>query len=102
MAEKYYLCGPEGMIDTVATALKIGGLAMKPFPFELFTASAAADTNTAAETAASAKVIVVCDGLEHELKEITQGKTILDAALEQKLMCPIPAKEACAVVVLPE
>ena len=88
-ADKYYLCGPEGMIDTVATALKSRGTADEAIFFELFTASAASDNSAATiETATSAKVIVVCDGLEHELKEMAQGKTILDAALAQKIDVP--------------
>ena len=84
--DKFFLCGPETMINEVTVALKENNVADKNIKFELFTSSTiekviAGDGNT------HAKVTMMIDGDEATF-EMSQKQTILEAALKQGLDAP--------------
>ncbi len=84
--DKFYLCGPEEMINTVATVLKEHNVKEKDIKFELFFAPKAEneiDTSLEGHT----KITVLVDG-EEATFEMSQKQTILDAALKQGLDAP--------------
>ncbi|WP_093141908.1 2Fe-2S iron-sulfur cluster-binding protein [Ulvibacter litoralis] len=83
--DDFYLCGPETMIDEVSSTLKENHVNTKQIHFELFTTSEgdllveAHDGNT--------KVTVTLDD-ETETFTMPQNKSVLEAALENKLDAP--------------
>ena len=84
--DKFYLCGPEEMINTVADVLKEHSVKEKDIKFELFFAPKAEneiDTSLEGHT----KITVLVDG-EEATFEMSQKQTILDAALKQGLDAP--------------
>lgn len=84
--DKFYLCGPEEMINLVATVLKENNVADKNVKFELFTTSAIENTAAAAHTGHT-KITVLVDGDEATF-EMSQKQTLLEAALKQGLDAP--------------
>ena len=84
--EKFYLCGPEEMINTVTAILKEKSIAEKDIKFELFSTS----TNENAITATKndhTKITVLVDGDEATF-EMSSKQSILEAALKQGLDAP--------------
>ncbi len=84
--DKFYLCGPETMINSVSTVLKEHNIADKNIKFELFTTSTlekviAVDGNGHTEV----KMMVDGDSFEFEM---SQKQTILEAALKQGIDAP--------------
>ncbi len=84
--DKFYLCGPEEMINVVSAALKEHNVAEKNIKFELFTASS---TETAIEKSLEGhtKITVMVDD-EATTFEMSQKQTLLEAALKQGIDAP--------------
>ena len=86
--ERFFLCGPEQMIHTVKDVLIENGVKEKAISFELFTAPVSADTNVVSDLlAGQTKIKIVVDEEEFEFN-MSQEKTILDAALKQNIDAP--------------
>lgn len=83
---KFYLCGPEPMINLVSDVLKENSVSEKNIMFELFTATV--DENEIATVPNNhTKITVIVDGDEATF-EMSAKQTILDAALKQGLDAP--------------
>ena len=84
--DKFYLCGPEAMINSVSEVLKEHNVADKNIKFELFTT-----TKTEKEIATSSnghtKVSMMVDG-DFAAFEMSQKQTILEAALKNGIDAP--------------
>jgi len=86
--EKFYLCGPEQMIHTVKDVLIENGIKEKSILFELFASPVEADTTIDAEIpSGQTKIKVLVDDEEFEFN-MSQDKTILEAALKQDIDAP--------------
>ena len=83
---KFYLCGPEEMINLVSTVLKEHNVAEKNIKFELFSTSSVENT-AAASHDGHTKITVLVDGDEATF-EMSQKQTVLEAALKQGLDAP--------------
>ena len=84
----YYLCGPEGMIDTVSKTLLVNGAPKEVIHTELFTSTISTD-NTPVDTGLEGKTIV--KGIvDDDVFEFTMDKSkrVLDAALENNVDAP--------------
>jgi ring-1,2-phenylacetyl-CoA epoxidase subunit PaaE len=84
-ADKFYLCGPEKMIETASDILYSNGVEKDNVLFELFSASS--NTVSIEGTAEGGSLEITYDELTHKIKNIT-GKSVLDAALQNKLDVP--------------
>ena len=84
--DKFYLCGPEEMINLVSSVLKEHNVAEKNIKFELFSTSTA-ENKTAASHDGHTKITVMVDGDEGSF-EMSQKQTILEAALKQGIDAP--------------
>ncbi|MBC7525212.1 MAG: ferredoxin--NADP reductase [Flavobacterium sp.] len=84
--DKFYLCGPESMINTVSDALKEHNITEKDIKFELFSTSTAINNETISSNGHT-KISVLVDGDEVTF-EMSQKQTILEAALKQGLDAP--------------
>jgi len=83
---KFYLCGPEAMINTVSDVLKEKNISEKDIKFELFSASTkenAVDTSKNEHT----KITVLVDNDETTF-EMSSKQTLLEAALKQGIDAP--------------
>ena len=85
VADKFYLCGPESMIKTVSETLSNNGVEEETILFELFSTSTQKDQIHGKIEGASLEIIY--DELTHKI-ENTEGKSVLDAALQNKLDVP--------------
>ncbi|MDI1254826.1 MAG: ferredoxin--NADP reductase [Flavobacterium sp.] len=84
--DKFYLCGPEEMINLVSTILKEHNVAEKDIKFELFSSSLSEkiiNDNLDGHT----KITVLVDD-EETTFEMSKKQTVLDAALKQGLDAP--------------
>jgi ring-1,2-phenylacetyl-CoA epoxidase subunit PaaE len=84
--DKFYLCGPEQMINTVSGVLKEHNVLEKNIKFELFTASGIENT-IEQSLEGHTKITVMVDD-EETTFEMSQKQTVLDAALKQGLDAP--------------
>lgn len=84
---KYFLCGPEEMINLVSTVLKEKNVPEKDIKFELFSASASTETNSETANVEHTKITVIVDG-DEETFEMSTKQTLLEAALKQGLDAP--------------
>ena len=84
-ADKFYLCGPETMIETASDILYSNGVKKDAVLFELFSAS----TNTVSieGEVEGVSLEITYDELTHNIENIA-GKSVLDAALQNKLDVP--------------
>jgi ring-1,2-phenylacetyl-CoA epoxidase subunit PaaE len=84
--DKFYLCGPEAMINTVSDVLKERNIKESAIKFELFST-----TTTASKVDKSleghTKITVVVDG-DSTTFEMSQKQTVLEAALKQGIDAP--------------
>jgi ring-1,2-phenylacetyl-CoA epoxidase subunit PaaE len=85
-SQKFYLCGPEGMINTVNGILTEKGVEASKVLFELFTASEVKSTSTSTNEGDSNITILVDE--EETTLVMSQKQTILDAALANDLDVP--------------
>ena len=85
--DKFYLCGPEEMINLVSNVLKEHNIADKNIKFELFSTSTAYE-NTAAESHSGHTKITVLVDDEETTFEMSQKQTVLEAALKQGIDAP--------------
>ena len=84
--DKFYLCGPEAMINTVSSVLKENNVKDSAIKFELFTSST--QENTISESLEGHSKITVMVDDEETSFEMSQKQTILDAALKQGIDAP--------------
>jgi ring-1,2-phenylacetyl-CoA epoxidase subunit PaaE len=85
LAEIFYLCGPETMIEKVSDTLIANGVNKDSVLFELFTSSKTVGKLEGKSDSASLEIIH--DNLTHQI-ENTEGKSVLDSALQNKLDVP--------------
>ena len=85
LADKFYLCGPETMIEKVTDTLIANGINKDSVLFELFTSSSAVEELEGKSGSTSLEIIY--DDLTHQI-ENTEGKSVLDSALQNKLDVP--------------
>jgi ring-1,2-phenylacetyl-CoA epoxidase subunit PaaE len=84
--DKFYLCGPEEMINLVSNVLKEHHVAEKNIKFELFSTSSSENTSATSHEGHT-KITVLVDGDETTF-EMSQKQTLLEAALKQGLDAP--------------
>jgi ring-1,2-phenylacetyl-CoA epoxidase subunit PaaE len=84
--DKFYLCGPEEMINTVSGVLKEKNIKESAIKFELFTTSS--NENVIKENPEGHSKITVMVDDEETTFEMSQKQTILEAALKQGLDAP--------------
>lgn len=84
--DKFYLCGPEEMINTVNNVLKENNVPEGNIKFELFTTSAT-ENKIDATLGGHTKITVLLDDEETSF-EMSQKQTLLEAALKQGLDAP--------------
>lgn len=84
--DKFYLCGPEEMINTVSGVLKEHNVTEKNIKFELFSSSSA-ENKIEKSLEGHTKITVMVDD-EETTFEMSQKQTILDAALKQGVDAP--------------
>lgn len=85
--EKFYLCGPEEMINLVSAVLKEHNIADKNIKFELFSTSTTNDNQSAESHTGHTKITVKVD-TEEVTFEMSQKQTVLEAALKQGIDAP--------------
>lgn len=85
--DKYYLCGPEEMINLVSSVLKENNVSEKDVKFELFTTSSTENESTTQQLEGHTKITVVVDDEETSF-EMSQKQTILEATLKQGIDAP--------------
>lgn len=84
--DKFYLCGPEEMINTVSGILKEKNVKESAIKFELFTSSSQEhEIKTSLEGHTKITILVDDDEVSFEM---SQKQTILDAALKQGIDAP--------------
>lgn len=81
-----YLCGPEAMINTAQETLINANLAKENIHFELFTATESKAPSTA-KAGDKISLSIVADDENYTI-ESSADKTLLDAALQQKIDVP--------------
>ncbi|WP_396144286.1 2Fe-2S iron-sulfur cluster-binding protein [Flavobacterium sp.] len=84
---KFYLCGPEEMINLVSNILKENNVADKNIKFELFSTSTSAEKEIATSENGHTKITVLVDD-EETTFEMSQKQTLLEAALKQGIDAP--------------
>lgn len=84
--DKFYLCGPEEMINVVSNVLKEHNIADKNVKFELFSSSLTENKIDKSLEGHTTITVMVDD--EETTFEMSQKQTVLDAALKQGLDAP--------------
>ncbi len=84
--DKFYLCGPEEMINTVSKVLKEHNIKDSAIKFELFSASSA-ENKIEKSLEGHTKITITVDDDETTF-EMSQKQTILEAALKQGIDAP--------------
>ncbi len=85
--DKFYLCGPEEMINLVSDVLKEHHVVEKNIKFELFSTPTTIDNPSAETHSGHTKITVMVDD-EKTTFEMSQKQTILEAALKQGIDAP--------------
>lgn len=85
--DKFYLCGPEDMINLISNVLKEHNIAEKNIKFELFSTSSAPENPAAASHTGHTKITVLVDD-EETTFEMSQKQTLLEATLKQGIDAP--------------
>jgi len=85
--ERFYLCGPEPMINTVKETLLENGLKEDQIHFELFSAPVSQEKSGIEVSAGNSMVKVIVDDEEFEF-EMPQKQTLLEAALKADIDAP--------------
>ena len=84
-SERYFLCGPEAMIQSMSSGLEKKGIFSDAIQYELFTATVQEENPTVSE--GNYTMTLICDEETHTL-EGGPGKTLLDVALQNKVDVP--------------
>ncbi|MCG9791918.1 ferredoxin--NADP reductase [Flavobacterium algicola] len=84
--DKFYLCGPEEMINTVCSVLKEKNVKDSAIRFELFTSSSQ-EIEIKESLGGHSKITVMVDDEETSF-EMSQKQTILEAALKKGIDAP--------------
>ena len=84
--DKFYLCGPEEMINSISKVLKERNVKDSAIKFELFSASST-ENKTASSHEGHSKITILVDD-EETTFEMSQKQTILEAALKQGVDAP--------------
>ena len=84
--DKFYLCGPEEMINTVSGVLKEHNVPEKNIKFELFSSSST-ENKIQESLGGHSKITVLVDD-EETIFEMSQKQTILEATLQQGIDAP--------------
>lgn len=84
--DKFYLCGPEEMINSVSEVLKSHNVKEKNIKFELFSSSSK-ENEIKESLEGHSKITVLVDGEEVSF-EMSQKQTVLEAALKQSIDVP--------------
>lgn len=85
--DKFYLCGPEEMINLVSAVLKEHHVPEKSIKFELFSTTTAPENAAAASHEGHTKITILVDDEETSF-EMSQKQTLLEAALKQGIDAP--------------
>lgn len=83
----FYLCGPETMIQNVSAALNANDIDSDRIFFELFTTTSTAEEIAPEISDGKTKITIMVDDEETEF-EMSQKKSILEAALENDIDAP--------------
>lgn len=86
--DKFYLCGPEEMINAVANALKEHNIKESAIKFELFFAADNSNPKTAENAPGGHTKITILVDDEETSFEMSQKQTVLEAALKQGIDAP--------------
>ena len=98
--DAYFLCGPEAMINTVSESLQEMGVSKDKIHYELFTSPSqkiAHKTKVSADKkkdSLKSSVTVILDGEETHFDIASDGKPVLDAALDAGADVPYACKGA--------
>lgn len=84
---KFYLCGPEEMINLVSDTLKENNISNADIKFELFSTSSFGETASSEGLEGHTKISILVDD-EETTFEMSQKQTLLEAALKQGLDVP--------------
>jgi len=84
--DKFYLCGPEEMINLVSNVLKEHNVSDKDIKFELFTTAATSNSDSISAEGHTKITVLVDD--EETTFEMSQKQTILEAALKKGIDAP--------------
>lgn len=84
---KFYLCGPEQMIDTVKATLVENGIDESNILFELFTSSTPPKVEATSVPTGNSEITVLIDD-EEAIFVMPKTKTILEAALDANIDAP--------------
>jgi ring-1,2-phenylacetyl-CoA epoxidase subunit PaaE len=85
--DKFYLCGPEEMINLVTSVLKENNIKEKDIKFELFSASSSSENEISKSLEGHTKIVILLDDEETSF-EMSQKQNVLEAALKQGLDAP--------------
>lgn len=85
--DKFYLCGPEEMINLVSNVLTEHNVPEKNIKFELFSTSTTNDNPNAETHTGHTKITILVDD-EEATFEMSQKQTVLEAALKQGIDAP--------------
>jgi len=84
--DKFYLCGPEEMINTVSKVLKEHNITDSAIKFELFSSSSVENLEASSHEGHTKITMTVDD--DETTFEMSQKQTILEAALKQGIDAP--------------
>ena len=84
---KFFLCGPEAMINMVTTVLKEHNVADKNIKFELFSTGSSTENSAEISSNDHTKITVLVDGDETSF-EMSNKQTILEASLKHGVDAP--------------
>ncbi|UAB76389.1 ferredoxin--NADP reductase [Mesoflavibacter sp. SCSIO 43206] len=86
--DAFYLCGPEGMINTVKDVLAENNIEDSKVFFELFTTTSSVSVEDVEEISDGTTSITVIVDDEEKTFTMSQQQSVLEAALEQDLDAP--------------
>lgn len=89
--DAFYLCGPQGMIETVQHVLEEHDIPKERVFYELFTSSTTGVSGVSSDVNGETNITVIVDD-EKESFSMPQTKTILEASLEKDIDAPYSCK----------
>ena len=93
-ADAYFICGPGKMIDTVSDFLTMKRIEKSKIHFERFTTTEKEETSKKQTEEITSNVLVSIDGDDFEFTLSSNGKSILDAAMDAGADVPFSCKGA--------